>query len=131
MKTVKVGVISPEKYIQRTIDIAAGRYKPTTDEPKIWFPNIKTCMEVLCDENVLLIDLINKQKPDTLKELEEISGRKQGNLNKTLRKLESYHLIKLVKNKNQRLKPLATSSNFEIVVKPDYIQPKSKPLLVA
>lgn len=126
MKTIKIGIISPEKYIQRTIDIAARRYKPKSDEPKIWFPNMKTCMEVLCEENVYLLDLIAKQKPDTFKQLEDMSGRGQGNLSKTLRKLESYHLLRIVKNKNKLLKPVATTSNFEIMVRPDNINYKNK-----
>ena len=126
MKTLKLGIISPDKYIQRTIDIESGRYKPKSDEPKIWFPNVKTCMEVICEENLLLLDLIAKQKPDTLKQLEDMSGRDQGNLNKTLRKLESYHLVRIVKNKNKLLKPIVATSNFEIMMKPDNITHKSK-----
>lgn len=119
MKTLKIGVISPEKYIQRTIDIAAGKYKPKKNEPKIWFSSIKTCMEVLCAENIQLIDLIVKEKPATIKELEQLSGRKQSNLSRTLRTLENYDLIKLEKVYSKPLRPIAETSNFEIMVKPD------------
>jgi hypothetical protein len=33
----KIGVISKEEFIARTIAIAKGEYKPAEDDPKMWF----------------------------------------------------------------------------------------------
>ena len=42
MKAIKVGIMPADKFQQRIIDIAAGRYKPSTNEPKIWFNSLKS-----------------------------------------------------------------------------------------
>ncbi|MEZ5449650.1 MAG: hypothetical protein R3E89_11915 [Thiolinea sp.] len=36
-KAMKVGIMPREQFQQRLLDIAAGRYKPEGDEPKVWF----------------------------------------------------------------------------------------------
>ncbi len=128
MRITRVGVISTENYIKRTIDIAAGRYKVKRNEPTVWFSSMKSCSEVLCSENIQLIDLIVKQKPSTMKELEILTHRKQGNLNRTLRRLERYNLIKLVKEGTSPIRPEAETSHFEIVVNPDTMYPSSPSL---
>jgi len=40
-KILKVGIISREDYMKRTIAIAKGEYKPKHEEPKIWFESIQ------------------------------------------------------------------------------------------
>lgn len=38
---IKVGIISKEDYIKRTIAIAKGEHKPKRGEPKIWFDSLE------------------------------------------------------------------------------------------
>jgi len=58
LKTVKVGIMPLEEFKKRTIAIAKGEYKSIQDEPKIWFPSIKSLASVLSQENQELLKLI-------------------------------------------------------------------------
>ena len=85
VKVMKIGIISRENYIKRTVAIAKGQYKPRNDEPKIWFETLKSMSQILSNENQNLLKLIIDQKPRSLAELEKISHRKKSNLSRTLR----------------------------------------------
>ena len=62
-KVMKVGIISKDDYVKRTIAIARGKYKPRKDEPKVWFESLKSMSQVLSSENQNLLKLIIEQKP--------------------------------------------------------------------
>ena len=47
VKAMKVGIISREDYVKRTLAIAKGDYKPKQDEPKIWFESIQSMAQIL------------------------------------------------------------------------------------
>lgn len=99
----RIGIISLDQYKKRTIAIAKGEYKPKKNEPKIWFTSIKSLANVLSEENQLLLKLIIENKPQSVSELEELTGhkRKANNILRTLRKMEHYGLVKLVKSANK------------------------------
>lgn len=84
-KTLKVGIMSRKQYRERTIAIAKGEYKPKANEPKVWFESIKSMAQVLSNENQELLRLIESEKPKSLKELEDLSGRAKSNLSRTLK----------------------------------------------
>jgi predicted transcriptional regulator len=65
------------------------------DEPKIWFNSIKSLAHVLSEENQELLGLIVEIHPKSIKELEDVTGRKANNLLRTLRTMESYGFVKL------------------------------------
>ncbi len=98
-KVVKVGIMPWNVYKKRTIAIAKGEYNKKADEPKIWFPSIKSLAHVLSEENQDLMRLIADTHPQSIKELEEVTGRKANNLLRTLRTMESYGFIKLNEGK--------------------------------
>jgi len=50
-KVMKIGIISRENYVKRTIAVAKGQYKPRKDEPKIWFETLKSMAQILSSEN--------------------------------------------------------------------------------
>lgn len=116
MKTLKVGIMSADKFQQRVLDIAAGRYKPTPSEPKVWFSSLKSLAEVLNENNTRLLTLIEQTKPASLKELAEISGRQSSNLSRTLKTFERYGIVEL-KKENKLLKPIVKATNFQIEYK--------------
>lgn len=101
-KVVKVGIMPWNVYKKRTIAIAKGEYKRKPDEPKIWFPSIKSLAHVLSEENQDLMRLIADTHPQSIKELEEVTGRKANNLLRTLRTMESYGFIKLTEGPKGR-----------------------------
>ncbi len=113
MKTLKVGIMSKEKYKARTIAIARGNYTPKKDEPKVWFESIKSMAQVLSNENQQLLKTILDNKPKSLKELENLTGRAKSNLSRTLKTLARYGIVELHKEHNA-LVPEVKASKFEV-----------------
>lgn len=101
-KVVKVGIMLLDDFKKRTIAIAKGEYKPKKNEPKIWFNSIKSLANVLSEENQELLKLIVETHPKSIKELENVTGRKANNLLRTLRTMESYGFVKLTEGKSGR-----------------------------
>ncbi len=113
MKKIVIGIMSQESIRGRVIDIAKGDRKPRKNEPKIWFPSMKSLAEVLSDQNRALIKMIAEMQPESLKELAEASGRQASNLSRTLKTMEHYGLVELRKE-NNFVKPIAKATEFEI-----------------
>ncbi len=118
MKTIRVGIMSKEQYKQRTIEIAKGLYKPRKDEPKIWFESVKSMAQILSNENQKLLQVILNNNPQSLKELEELTGRAKSNLSRTLKTLERYGIVKLHKEKNA-LVPEVKATHFKVEFGPE------------
>ncbi|PHS57868.1 MAG: transcriptional regulator [Sulfurimonas sp.] len=113
MKTIKVGIMSRELYKQRTIDIAKGIYNQKKNEPKIWFESIKSMAQILSNENQDLLKVILENNPQSLKELEELTGRAKSNLSRTLKTLERYGIVELHKQNNS-LVPEVKATKFKV-----------------
>ncbi|MCF6807794.1 MarR family transcriptional regulator [Thiotrichales bacterium 19S9-12] len=114
MKPLTVGIISREAFQERALLIASGKYQPKKNEPKVWFNSIKSLAEVLSDNNVELLKLIEEKHPKSIKELSELSGRKSSNLSRTLKTLEKYSIIELIK-KQREVQPVVKATNFNIL----------------
>ena len=85
MKTIRVGIMSRKQYKQRTINISKGIYKPKKNEPKIWFESVKSMAQILSNENQDLLQVILDNNPQSLTELEALTGRAKSNLSRTLK----------------------------------------------
>lgn len=94
-RIVRVGIMPLNQFKKRTIAIAKGEYKPHKNEPKIWFPSMKSLANVLSEENQELLKLILETHPKSIKELENTTGRSANNLLRTLRTMEIYGFVKL------------------------------------
>ncbi|ENC3942169.1 TPA: transcriptional regulator [Escherichia coli] len=113
----RIGII-PEKVLrQRLIEIAKGERKPQPDEPRVWFSSINAAGQALSNENISLLRLMDEEKPQTMTELAELSGRKLSNLSVTLKMLSSYGFVSLEK-KGNTVHPKALFTDFEIIVDP-------------
>jgi predicted transcriptional regulator len=99
IKKVSIGVMSLTDYKKRTIAIAKGEYRVQKDEPKIWFRSMKSLAHVLSEDNQRLLKIIIDQKPQSISELGPLTGRKPNNLLRTLRTMEQYGLVSLIKGK--------------------------------
>ena len=75
-KSLHVGVMPLEEFKRRSIAIAKG------------------------EENQALLKLISEEKPQSITELESLTGRKTNNLLRTLRTMENYGFVKLEKGKS-------------------------------
>jgi predicted transcriptional regulator len=120
MKTLRIGIASYEDMKQRTLDIAAGRRRPGRDDPTVWFTSLDSVAKVLSDRNKLLLELIAARKPQSLAELEALSGRAKSNLSRTLRTLERYGLVHLARDTKGHLVPTVPFDRvaFEIALLP-------------
>lgn len=112
-KTMKVGIMPYEKFKKYTMAIACGKYKPKRNEPKIWFESIETFCQVLSTRNVELLKLINEKKPQSIRELAEISGRQVSNLSRTLKTFNKYGIVDIIENKRAKV-PIAKTTSFNI-----------------
>jgi predicted transcriptional regulator len=104
-KILRIGIASREQMKARTLAVARGKHKPAADEPKVWFSSMESLAQVLSSKNTLLLELIRRAQPASLKELAALSGRQAGNLSRTLRTLERYRLVKLELSDNGTLVP--------------------------
>jgi predicted transcriptional regulator len=110
---VRIGIASEAELRRRSIDIAAGRRKRVRGEPKVWFTSLRSVSEVLSDRNRELLRIIADEHPGSLAELAARSGRKESNLSRTLKTLERYGLVSLVRE-SSNLRPVARPMRFEI-----------------
>jgi len=110
---VKIGIMSKEDYKHRTIAISKGNYVPRIDEPKIWFESLQSMAQVLNSENQKLLQLIMENHPQSLKELEELTGRSSSNLSRTLKTMARYGIVELEKDR-RRIVPRVKASDFQV-----------------
>jgi predicted transcriptional regulator len=104
-KILRIGIASREQMKTRTLAIARGQHKPDTDEPKVWFTSMESLAQILSSKNTLLLEMIRRSRPTSLKELAKLSGREVSNLSRTLRTMERYRLVKLESSETGTLVP--------------------------
>lgn len=114
MKTIVVGIMPQEKIRERVLAIARGDYKPKTTEPKIWFTSMRSLAEVLSDDNRALLKVIQEAKPQSISSLADITGRKPGNLSRTLKTMSNYGFVEM-KRENKHVRPIVKGTDFRIV----------------
>jgi predicted transcriptional regulator len=114
MKTIVIGIMPQEKIRERVLAIARGDYKPKPREPKVWFTSMKSLAEVLSDDNRALLKIITETKPESISALAEATGRKPGNLSRTLKTMSNYGIVDLKREKNH-VRPVAKATQFRIV----------------
>lgn len=114
MKTIVVGILSQEKIRERMLSIACGDYKPKSTDPKIWFTSMRSLAEVLSDDNRALLKVIRDSKPESISSLADITGRKPGNLSRTLKTMSNYGFVEM-KRENRHVRPIVKGTDFRIV----------------
>ena len=113
-RAMKIGIKSREEFQRYTIEIAMGKLKPAKDEPKIWFDSVESMAQVLSTKNIKLLKTIKEKNPQSLTELAVTSGRKLGNLSRTLKNMEKYGIVKLEKDR-KAVKPVVSVDTFQAV----------------
>ena len=114
MKAILIGIMPQEKIRERMLAIARGEYQPSPKEPKIWFTSMKSLAEVLSDENRGLLKVIVDIKPQSITQLASATGRKPGNLSRTLKTMANYGIVDL-ERVHHKVRPIARSTTFQIV----------------
>lgn len=114
MKAIIIGIMPQEQIRARVLAIARGEYKPKPNEPKVWFTSMKSLAEVLSDDNRALLKVISETKPESITALAKATGRKPGNLSRTLKTMSHYGIVDLYKENNQ-VRPVARATAFQIM----------------
>ena len=114
MKAIVIGILPQDKIRERILSIARGEYKPKSGDPKIWFTSMRSLAEVLSDENRALLQVIKKTNPQSITSLAEATGRKPGNLSRTLKTMSNYGIVEMKRERNH-VRPVAKATEFRIV----------------
>lgn len=115
MKTIRIGILPQEAIRARMLAIARGELKPRPSDPKVWFTSMRSLAEVLSDENRSLLRVIHETHPESISSLAELTGRKPGNLSRTLKTMSNYGIVEMRREKNQ-VRPIAKATEFEISI---------------
>ncbi len=114
-RVVKIGVMSKDKYRERTLAIARGEYVPKPGEPKIWFESMQSMAQVLSEDNQELLRIIAEKEPASMKELAQLTGRKNSNLSRTLKTMERAGVVEL-KKENREVRPVVKATGFRLEI---------------
>ncbi|MFM2112034.1 MAG: hypothetical protein RLZZ271_694 [Pseudomonadota bacterium] len=115
MKPITLGLLPQEQIRQRMLAIAKGELKPKPGDPKVWFTSMRSLAEVLSDENRALLNTIWQSKPQSIAELAASTGRKPGNLSRTLKTMARYGLVDMQPAGGRQLRPVAKATEFRIL----------------
>src|SRR5215471_16168693 len=115
MKTLRVGIATYEEMKARTMAIARGLHKPTSDDPKVWFTSAEAFARVLSDRNRSLIQIIAESAPESLAQLAELTGRQKSNLSRTLKTMARYGFVKLERGPRGSVIPRVTYKRISLV----------------
>jgi predicted transcriptional regulator len=105
MRTLHIGIASYEEMKARTLAIARGEFKPKPGDPQVWFPSPESFAKVLSNKNRALLQVIQKERPESILALSTATGRTTGNLSRTLRTMERYGLVRLHRGARGMVRP--------------------------
>lgn len=111
---IVIGILPQEQIRRRVLAIARGDYKPGPGEPKIWFTSMRSLAEVLSDDNRALLRVIAETEPESISALAQATGRKPGNLSRTLKTMSNYGIVDLRRERNV-VRPVVKATEFCIV----------------
>ena len=112
-RVVRVGIATLEQQKARLMAIAKGKYKPSADEPKIWFSSIESLSQTLSTKNQMLLEIIAESKPASIADLEQLSGRSASNLSRTLKNLARLGFVRMERS-GRALLPRALYDRVQI-----------------
>ena len=111
---MNIGIMPRNEYKQYTIDIAKGVIRPKENDPKIWFESVESMAQILSTRNQELLKTIKENNPQSLTELSTTSGRKLSNLSRTLKNMERYGIVELLRGSGA-VKPRVCVDQFNAV----------------
>jgi predicted transcriptional regulator len=114
MTAIVIGIMPQDEIRARALAIARGTIKPRPGDPRVWFTSMRSLAEVLSDENRALLRVITRMQPASIAELAEATGRRPGNLSRTLKTLANYGIVEM-RREARRVRPIAKATEFRIV----------------
>lgn len=98
-----IRIMPREEFEKYTIAIARGERKSEKGEPKIWFESTESMAQILSTKNRELLRIIRDNKPQSIIELAESSGREKSNLSRTLKTMQMYGIVSLEKQGRNKI----------------------------
>ena len=111
----RIGIMSEPLIRMRLLAIAQGKYTPQENEPKVWYTSINAISQILRPENIELLRLMDSERPGSVTELSELTGRAKSNLSNTLKALSEKGFVRLEQGNGKAIKPVALFTDFEIM----------------
>ncbi|CAE6883168.1 TPA: transcriptional regulator [Vibrio vulnificus] len=111
----RIGVASEDLIRTHMISVAAGNISHNKHLPTFWFTSLDEVSKLLCNENIELMLLISREKPESLAELAEISGHHILELSRKIDALSSKGFIQFGE-KGSTCCPIAVFTDFEIIL---------------
>ena len=62
-----------------------------------------------------MLDVIRQTNPNSISELAQLTGRKQGNLSRTLKTMSRYGLVRMEKNQRS-LRPVVLADSYQLSI---------------
>ena len=97
--------------------------------PKHWFDSEETALQastgdisaealvkLLSPENLAVLQAISRERPESLRQLAELTGRKESNLSRTLKKFEHAGLIRFISGPGRMRMPLLVASKIRLEI---------------
>ena len=113
--SITIGILPQDKIRERMLAVAKGELKVKPSDPKVWFTSMRSLAEVLSDENRALLRTIWQDKPASIAELASMTGRKPGNLSRTLKTMSHYGLVEMLAVNQRQLRPVVKATEFRIL----------------
>ena len=114
MRAIVIGILPQDEIRRRMLAIARGDYKPKPSDPRIWFTSMRSLAEVLSDDNRALLRVIAETAPKSIAALAQATGRRPGNLSRTLKTMSRYGIVDLKRERNH-VRPVVKATEFRIV----------------
>ncbi|HAS6981698.1 transcriptional regulator [Vibrio parahaemolyticus] len=111
----RIGVASEYLIRRHMISVAAGNISHNKHLPTFWFTSLNEASKLLCNENIELMLLISREKPETLADLAEISGHHIHELSRKIDALSSKGFVQF-EEKGIACRPIALFSDFEVLL---------------
>lgn len=97
--------------------VARGEIPAPKDAAKPSFNSIEALVRILTPENRELLSVIRDKNPQSIADLERLTGRASPNLLRTLTKLETVGLVSL-RTEGKRTIPTALAGTFHVEIDP-------------
>lgn len=99
------------------------------DAPKRWFDSEETALQsntdgfsaealvkLLSPDNLAVLQVINREKPESMRRLAELTGRKGSNLSRTLKKFEKAGIIQFAAGPRRMRMPVLVASRIRLEI---------------
>ena len=106
-----VGIAAPRQMRELLRKSARGEHS-LRDAPRLWM-SVDAMMRLLTPENRQLLSLIGREHPRSVSALADSTGRDQGNLSRTLAKLEEAGFVRMIAHGREK-RPEITRKKLRI-----------------